>query len=180
VFKALGAMESGHKQHRRGGCNTQKMKKSFTCAWSFKHYGLYTHKKQRAMGGRGGGVQHIRDNKKNTTCVWSSRSYRLWTQETQRRGGATHNRRKKIVLCTWSSKSSRSSRFFYTRNIEEGGAGATPAQARNIQDWMFFKKFKNLNLEPTYTSRGFYILYIRSLTAITLREVECKATKTQM
>jgi hypothetical protein len=43
----------------------------------------------------------------------------------------------------------------------------TLAQVKNIRVKMFLKKFKNLKLEPTCTSRGYTILYTRSLIAIT-------------
>jgi hypothetical protein len=50
---------------------------------------------------------------------------------------------------------------------------------------MFFKKFKNLKLEPKCTSGGYIILYTRSLTTITLGEAmhittKRQVTKTQM
>ncbi len=56
----------------------------------------------------------------------------------------------------------------------------TLAQVRNIQIKMFLKKFKNLKLEPTCTSRGYTILYTRSLTAITRGEVTHITTKGQV
>jgi hypothetical protein len=40
---------------------------------------------------------------------------------------------------------------------------------------MFFKKFKILKLEPTYTSRGSTVLYTKSLTIITLGEASHRA-----
>jgi len=44
---------------------------------------------------------------------------------------------------------------------------------------MFFKKFKNLKLKPTCTSRGSTILDTKNLIAITQKEVVCRAIKWQ-